>query len=191
MVPMPGGRRMEIATDLRLGPGDSVAVQGVCLTVTEVRPDLIAVDVSPETLRATTLGGLRPGALLNLEPPVRPDTPLGGHFVQGHVDVTAAITGLDEQGAFRRMTIAYPAAMAPLLIPKGSIAVDGVSLTVAALRDGAFEVQIIPHTWDHTSFRASRPGDRVNLEADMLGKYVVRIGELAGWGALRPAPERG
>lgn len=185
--PAGGGVRMRVATELTLDPGDSLATQGVCLTVTEVGAGAVVMDVSPETLRVTNLADLRPGSLVNLERPVRPDTPMGGHFVQGHVDGTGHIMAIDAEGDFRRVTITYPASLDRLLIPKGSIAVDGISLTVAALRARDFVVQIIPHTWTHTSLRASQPGDRVNLEADMLGKYVVRFAELAGWG-FRPVP---
>jgi riboflavin synthase len=129
----------------------------------------------------TTLGSLDVGSLVNLERPLRPDARMGGHFVQGHVDGTGRITALAPEGEFFRLAIGYPAALAPLFIPKGSIAVDGISLTVAALREGEFDVQIIPHTWTHTNLQASRVGDDVNLECDMLGKYVVRVAELAGW----------
>ena len=180
---MPGGVRMRLetplASDLRLG--DSLATNGVCLTVVDSDASSVAVEISPETLRVTTLGDLRPGALVNLERPLRPDSRMGGHFVQGHVDGTGLLTAMVEEGEFWRIVIGYPAGLAPFFIPKGSVAVDGISLTVAALRPTEFDVQIIPHTMTHTNLQGARVGDRVNIECDMLGKYVVRVAELAGW----------
>jgi riboflavin synthase len=177
---MPGGVKISIATELapELGVGDSLAHNGVCLTVVEADPAHVVTEVSPETLRVTSLGALEPGALVNLERPLRADSRLGGHFVLGHVDATGTITAIVQEGEFYRITITYPPHLAPLLIPKGSVAVDGISLTVAELRAGEFDVQIIPFTWDHTNLQASRLGDPVNLEADVLGKYVVRVAEL-------------
>jgi riboflavin synthase len=180
---MPGGIRLRIETPLagHLATGDSVAINGVCLTVIQGDPAHVSMDVSPETLRVTNLGQLQLGSLVNLERPVRADGLMGGHFVQGHVDATGRITAIVNEGEFWRFSFAYPSSLAPLLIPKGSIAVDGISLTVAALGAETFDVQIIPHTWSHTNFQASRPGDTVNLEGDMLGKYVLRLTELGGW----------
>jgi len=185
---MPGGVRLHVATPLagELARGDSVATSGVCLTVVGGDLEGFVTEVSPETLRVTTLGGLDVGSLVNLERPVRPDARMGGHFVQGHVDATGRITALAPEGEFFRVAVGYPAALAPLLIPKGSVAVDGISLTVAALREDEFDVQIIPHTWTQTNLQASRVGDAVNLECDMLGKYVVRVAELAGWPGRSP-----
>jgi riboflavin synthase len=182
---MPGGVRLGIHTGLagQLGSGDSLATNGVCLTVIDRAGDEVFMDVSPETLRVTNLGRLQPGALVNLERPVRPDGLMGGHFVQGHVDATGTITAIANEGDFWRFSFRYPAPLAPLLIPKGSIAIDGISLTVAALRTDEFDVQIIPHTWTHTNFQARQVGDLVNLEGDMLGKYVLRVAELGGWTA--------
>jgi riboflavin synthase len=189
LAALAGGVRLTVATELaaRLGPGDSLATNGVCLTVVATTPQTVAMDVSPETLRVTNLGGLGPGALVNLERPVRPDAPMGGHFVLGHVDATGVVTKVATEGDFWRITCEYPPEVAPLLILKGSIAVDGISLTVAALGERDFDVQIIPHTWTHTTLHTSRVGDRVNLECDVLGKYVVRIAELAGWARAHPA----
>ena len=177
---MPGGVRISIATELApdLGVGDSLAHNGVCLTVVAADGERVATEVSPETLRVTSLGALHPGALVNLERPLRADSRLGGHFVLGHVDATGTISAIAREGEFYRIAITYPPHLAPLLIPKGSVAVDGISLTVAELRAGEFDVQIIPFTWDHTNLQASRVGDPVNLEADVLGKYVVRVAEL-------------
>jgi len=187
---MPGGVRMRLetplASDLRLG--DSLATNGVCLTVVDSDASSVAVEISPETLRVTTLGDLRPGALVNLERPLRPDSRMGGHFVQGHVDGTGILTAMVEEGEFWRIVIGYPAGLAPFFIPKGSVAVDGISLTVAALRPTEFDVQIIPHTMTHTNLQGARVGDRVNIECDMLGKYVVRVAELAGWARAEAGP---
>lgn len=177
---MPGGVRLWIRSPLagEVAAGDSLAHNGVCLTVVGVDQGAIGTEVSPETLRVTALGALGPGDLVNLERPVRPSGLMGGHFVQGHVDATGEVVAVVEEGEFWRFTFTYPAALAPLFIPKGSIAVDGISLTVASLGDERFDVQIIPHTWTHTNLCRKRPGDRVNLECDMLGKYAVRAAEL-------------
>jgi riboflavin synthase len=177
---MPGGVRLRIATALsgELAAGDSIAHNGVCLTVVAAGGGELATEVSPETLRVTSLGALVPGGLVNLERPLRADSRLGGHFVLGHVDATGEVRRVVAEGEFYRIEIGYPAALAPLLIPKGSVAVDGISLTVAALGASSFDVQIIPFTWDHTNLRAAGPGTPVNLEADVLGKYVLRAAEV-------------
>lgn len=160
-----------------LAPGDSIAVNGVCLTAVAAGDDGFEADVSPETLRVTTLGGLRTGAVVNLERPLRADSRLGGHFVQGHVDGVGRIEAIAEEADFRRITLSFPPAMAASIVPKGSVAVDGVSLTVASLDSASFDVQIIPFTWEQTNLRASAAGDRVNLECDIIGKYVARAVE--------------
>jgi len=191
--PLPAGRRLRVDTPLveSLRPGDSVATSGVCLTVAERTAAAVDFDVSPETLAVTTLGVLRPGDRVNLARPLRADGHLGGHFVQGHVDGVGDVVGLGQEEEFWRITIAFPVALAPLLIPRGSVAIDGISLTVAALGEDRFEVQIIPHTWRHTNLSERRVGDVVNLECDMLGKYVWRAIQI---GAVRtvaqPAGER-
>ncbi|MFN8059384.1 MAG: riboflavin synthase [Vicinamibacterales bacterium] len=171
-----GGRSLAIDApfDDPLTLGESVSVNGVCLTVVTVDRRLCRFDVSPETLAVTSLGAVRAGSPVNLERAVRADTRMGGHFVQGHVDATGAIRGIDQEGEFWRVTVGFPAAFAGLLIPRGAVAVDGISLTVAALHADAFDVQIVPHTWRETNLHARRAGDVVNLEFDMLGKYVVR-----------------
>jgi riboflavin synthase len=130
--------------------------------------------VSPETLRVTALGRLVPGASVNLERPLAVGSRLGGHFVQGHVDGTGRVVSVHPEGEFYRVRVSFPPALAPYFIEKGSVAVDGISLTVASLGDTTFDVQIIPHTWTATTLRHTQPGDLVNLECDMVGKYVLR-----------------
>jgi len=176
------GVRLRIATTLarELAPGDSLAVNGVCLTVTVADADAVGADVGPETLRVTTLGGLRRRSLVNLERPLRADGRFGGHFVQGHVDAVGRIQDLKSDAGFHRLAVQFPASLAAFIVQKGSIAVDGISLTVAALAADRFDVQIVPFTMEHTNLRNAQPGDRVNLECDMVGKYVVRAMEAAG-----------
>lgn len=177
-----GGYRLRIASRLapELSPGDSVAVNGVCLTAIALDDGDLHADVGPETVRVTTLGSLREGSRLNLERPLRADSRFGGHFVQGHVDAIGTVEAMRREQDFHWLTVSYPVNLAPLLVPKGSIAVDGISLTVAALHDGRFDVMVIPFTMEHTNLGAIQRGDRVNLECDMVGKYVVRAVELAG-----------
>jgi riboflavin synthase len=158
-----------------LAPGDSIAVNGVCLTATASRSDGFVVDVSPETLRVTTLGAFAAGRVVNLERPLRADARLGGHFVLGHVDGVGRIRALRKDGTSYWFDIEAPAGISRLLIEKGSIAVDGVSLTVAKLDGAVFGVQVVPFTWQHTAIAFAKPGDPVNLEADVLGKYVARL----------------
>ncbi len=174
--PTPAGFRLRVSSTLadELEPGESVAVNGVCLTVIAADADGVHMDVSPETVRVTSLGGLKRGSLVNLERPVRADARMGGHFVQGHVDGTGTIEDLRHEGEHHWLTVRYPSLLAPYLVRKGSVAVDGISLTVAGLDGQRFDVQIIPFTWDNTNLRAARPKDLVNIECDILGKYVVR-----------------
>lgn len=181
--PAAAGYRLEVDTGLgqELVPGDSVAVNGVCLTVVSRDRDAFQTDISPETARVTTLGSLRPGTLVNLERPLKADARLGGHFVQGHVDAVGSLTGLRHDGECHWMTVSYPAALAAYIVHKGSIAVDGISLTVAALDGLSFDVQIVPFTWEHTNLKGATGRDAVNIECDILGKYVARIAEVAGW----------
>ncbi|HYX26011.1 MAG TPA: riboflavin synthase [Thermoanaerobaculia bacterium] len=185
-----GGIRLTIglSPDLaaRLGIGDSLAVSGVCLTVTEKGPDRVAVELSPETLSRTTLGGLRGGDAVNLEPALRMGDPLGGHWVQGHVDGTARVVDRRDLTDHRVLAFSLPPDLAPFLVEKGSVTVDGVSLTVSALRSDRFEVALIPHTLEVTTLSRLVPGDAVNLEMDVLGKYVHRI--LAARGLVAPLP---
>ena len=155
--------------------GDSIAVNGCCLTVTARDGDRLSFDLLAETLRITNIGDLSPGAKVNLEPALGAGAKMGGHFVQGHVDTTAAILDLSPQGQDHRLGIALPSEFAQLIVSKGSIAVDGISLTVAEVRDSSFVCWIIPHTLAETNLSTRHPGDRVNLEFDMLAKYVERI----------------
>jgi riboflavin synthase len=180
LTSVPSGFRMRVRTSLasELALGESVAVNGVCLTVIAIDDDELQADVGPETARVTTLGSLRTAQAVNVERSVRAGDRLGGHFVQGHVDGVGTIEGLRQDGDAHWLTIAFPMDLAPLLIPKGSVAVDGISLTVAALREWQFDVMIIPFTWAHTNLSSLRVADQVNLECDMLGKYVVRAAEL-------------
>lgn len=185
--PMAGGYRVRIESPLAADtkPGDSVAVNGVCLTALVVAQGEIHADIGPETVRVTTLGGLARGQRVNLERPMRFDGRLGGHFVLGHVDGVGVVEEIRPEGDSHWLTISYPAALAALFIRKGSVTVDGISLTVAGLDDRRIDLQIIPYTWDHTTLRDLKPGDKVNLECDVLGKYVVRAAEIAGLSDLR------
>jgi len=177
-----GGVRFRIETPLaaELKGGDSVAVNGVCLTAIVGDSSAIHAEVGPETLRVTTLGALTPGRLVNLERPLRADGRVGGHFVQGHVDAIGCIENRRPEAEFEWITVSFPPHLAPLLVSKGSIAVDGISLTVATLERDRFDVQIVPYTLEHTNLCAAKARDLVNLECDMIGKYVVRAAELAG-----------
>ncbi len=179
--PMAGGYRVRIATDLaaETEPGDSLAVNGVCLTAIVAADGEVHADVGPETARITTLGAVARGQRVNLERPVRADARLGGHFVLGHVDGMGTVEDLRPDGESLWITIGYPAALAALFIRKGSVAVDGVSLTIAGLDAQRFDVMIVPYTRAHTTLGALTRGDRVNLECDVLGKYVLRAAEVA------------
>lgn len=178
---MPAGYRIRIATSLaaQVAPGDSLAVNGVCLTAILSADGEIHADIGPETARVTTLGRLRPGQPVNLERALQLDGRLGGHLVQGHVDGIGIVNDIRPDADCRWVTVSFPGNLAPLLIRKGSIAVDGVSLTLAGLGEREFDLQIIPFTWQHTALSTLQPGDRVNLECDMIGKYVARSLELA------------
>jgi riboflavin synthase len=155
--------------------GDSIAVNGVCLTAIDVRADSFAADGSAETLQRSTLGRLRSGSTVNLERAVTPATRLGGHIVQGHVDGRGRYLSATEHGGSWTIRIAYPREMARYLVFKGSVAVEGISLTVAELADEYFEIAVIPKTWDVTNLSHLKPNDEVNLEADIIAKYVERI----------------
>jgi riboflavin synthase len=180
--PTSGGFRLRIASSLgsELTPGDSLAVCGVCLTVILSDAGEVHADIGPETVRVTTLGSLPRGSLVNLERPMRADGRFGGHFVQGHVDAIGHIEELRTDSEFQWMTVSFPSELAPYIVHKGSIAVDGISLTVSGLGTDRFDVQLVPFTLDHTNLKQAQIRDRVNLEVDLVGKYVVRAAELAG-----------
>ncbi|MFN2510395.1 MAG: riboflavin synthase [Pyrinomonadaceae bacterium] len=155
--------------------GDSIAVSGVCLTALSVTRDSFAADVSRETMQRSTLGKVLLGAPVNLERAVTPATRLGGHIVQGHVDARGRFLGATDHGGSWTVRISYPQEIGQYLVFKGSIAVEGVSLTIAGLTDDYFEIALIPKTWEVTNFSHLRPEDEVNLEADIIAKYVERI----------------
>lgn len=155
--------------------GDSIAVNGVCLTALDVTPGSFAADVSGETLKRSTIGRLRVGSKVNLERAVTPSTRLGGHIVQGHVDAAGEFLGAEKEGDFWTVRIGYPDPVARYLVEKGSVSVEGISLTVAALTDRHFDIAVIPKTWEMTNLSHLKKGDPVNLEADIIAKYVERI----------------
>ena len=164
------------ATAAAAVPGDSVAVDGCCLTVTSAADGELAFDAVPETIARTNLGRLGSGADVNLEPALRAGAPLGGHFVQGHVDGTARVQRLEPEGEGARLTLELPRGLLRYCVEKGSIAIDGVSLTIAALRDDGIELALVPFTLEHTTLGAAAPGDELNVEVDLLAKYAERLG---------------
>jgi len=155
--------------------GDSVSVDGVCLTVTSRTDGRLTFHAVPETLGRSSLGRLRPGVAVNLEPALRAGEPLGGHYVQGHVDGVGRVRSLEPEGGGARLTVDVPTGLLRYCVEKGSIAVEGVSLTIAALDDAGFAVALVPHTLGVTTLGALRPDDPVNLEVDVLAKYVERL----------------
>jgi len=157
-------------------PGDSVSVSGVCLTVTAATNGSLAFDAVPETIARTNLGRLAAGSRVNLEPALSAGEPLGGHFVQGHVDGTARVGRLEPEGAGARLTLALPPDLLRYCVEKGSIALDGVSLTIAAVRNDGIEIALVPFTLEHTTLAAAAPGDELNVEVDLLAKYAERLG---------------
>ena len=175
----PTGARLRVRASTVLAdafPGASIAVNGVCLTAVDLQPGSFAADLAPETLSRTNLGDLRPGARLNLERPLSPSGRLGGHMVQGHVDGTGEFLALESLGNDNWwLRIRVPPELDRYLIEKGSVAVDGISLTVARIVHCELAVTIIPHTFEHTTLGAYQPGARVNLECDMLAKYVEKL----------------
>lgn len=183
---LPTGCRLRIGTALgaELRAGESVAVNGVCLTATCADATGFSADVSPETLRVTTLGAFDVGRRVNLERPLCADGRVGGHFVLGHVDAVGTIEAFRPDGESYWLSVIYPASLASLLVHKGSVAVDGISLTVASLDDRRFGVQIVPFTLEHTALADARAGDTVNLEADIIGKYVARQRDVLAGQAL-------
>ncbi|MFQ5898304.1 MAG: riboflavin synthase [Candidatus Methylomirabilia bacterium] len=170
-------------------PGVSLAVNGVCLTVVERSGGAVGFDLGPETLQVSTLGDLVPGELVNVERPLRLGAPLGGHLVLGHVDGVGTVTAMVPEGEAMRLRVAFAdSSLQRYLIPKGSVAVDGVSLTVASLLPGAFEVMLIPHTAAATTLGRRSVGTRVNLEMDLIGKYLFRFLETDPQLSRRGAP---
>ena len=174
------GSRITIAAKIvtsDVSNGDSIAVNGVCLTALDVTPTSFAADASPETLDRTTLGSLLEGSPVNLERAVTPSTRLGGHIVQGHVDSRGELISATQEGDFWTVRIGFPHEFGKYLVFKGSVTVEGISLTVAALHENHFDIALIPKTWDMTNLSSLKPGDAVNLEADVIAKYVERMME--------------
>jgi riboflavin synthase len=177
--PRQAGARLRLRAPLvasDLAEGDSVSVSGVCLTAVELKPGSFAADVSPETLKRSTLGALRPGSAVNLERALKPSSRMGGHIVQGHVDGAGSIESIDQSGGGDWwLTIRVPDALDPYFVFKGSIAIDGISLTLAQVEPCRVSVAVIPHTYQNTTLKSCRPGDAVNIETDVLAKYVEKM----------------
>ncbi len=172
------GARLEIRAEKVVDgtlEGDSISVNGVCLTALQIGKKGFAADVSTETLNCSTLGRLKKGDAVNLERAVTPATRLGGHIVQGHVDCRGEFVSAVGEGDFRTVTISYPPEIGRYLVNKGSVTVEGISLTIADLTDTSFEVAVIPKTWEMTNLSLLEPGDPVNLEVDVMAKYVERL----------------
>ena len=185
ITPLGDGRDMRLvigtswANTAEIPLGASIACSGCCLTAVEVGADWFAADASAETLSKTTLGGWAVGTRVNLERPLRVGDELGGHIVSGHVDGVAEVLAAAAENGSTRWTFRVPAALARFIAPKGSVAVDGGSLTVNEVDGDSFGVNIIPHTAAVTTFGLLRPGDRVNIEIDTLARYVARLGEFS------------
>ncbi|MDQ3070309.1 MAG: riboflavin synthase [Acidobacteriota bacterium] len=171
-----GGLRFRIGTRLggELAAGESISVNGVCLTAIEPSAGSFAADISPATIEVTTLGKLAAGARVNLERALQAGGRFGGHMVLGHVDGVGEITAFAPEGDHHWLSVDVPPALAKFLVQKGSVALDGISLTIARLHGSHAGIQIVPHTLGHTSLNGLRPGDLVNLECDIIGKYVVQ-----------------
>jgi riboflavin synthase alpha subunit len=170
--------RLRVESSIAAAVGDSVAIDGVCLTVVDGDHKTLAFDAVPETLARTTLGRLGPGTAVNLEAALRAGEPLGGHYVQGHIDGTGRVRSVEDEGEGKRVWVDAPKEILRYCVEKGSIAVDGVSLTVAGLDDDGFAVALVPHTLEATTLGKAASGDAVNLEADVLAKYVERLAGL-------------
>ena len=162
-----------VTSDLK--DGDSIAVNGVCLTAIDVSSDGFCADVSPETLQRTTINDLRAGSPVNLERAATPTTRLGGHFVQGHVDGRGTFLSTEQTGDFHTVKIGFPPELAKYFVEKGSVAIDGISLTIAALHKDHFDIAVIPKTWESTNISTYTPVAAVNIEADVIAKYVERL----------------
>jgi len=167
--------RLRVESAIAAAIGDSVAIDGVCLTVVDGDRKTLAFDAVPETLARTTLGGLEPGRPVNLEPALKAGEALGGHYVQGHVDGVGRIRSVEPEGDGRRVWVDAPPEILHYCVEKGSIAVDGISLTVADLDDDGFAVALVPHTLAVTTLGRAATGDEVNLESDVLAKYVEKL----------------
>jgi riboflavin synthase len=180
------GSRLRIRAKLaaELEPGDSIAVNGACLTATSAADGSFEAEVMNQTLSLTTLGALEPHANVNLELPLRPTDRLGGHLVQGHVDGTGTVSSLEDDGFAKRLRVRLGEELAPYVAERGSIAIEGVSLTLAAVGADWIEVSLIPETFERTTLGALTPGDRVNLECDVLARYVQR--QLAAGSGVSP-----
>lgn len=189
-----GGARLKVRAAKVMGDmkeGDSISVDGVCLTAVELRKDGFSADVSPETLKRSTLGGLASGSPVNLERALTPGSRIGGHIVQGHVDTTGEIESIDQAGAGNWwLTVRPYEELDRYLVEKGSVAVDGISLTIAAVEVGRFSIAIIPHTFEQTALKFKRPGDPVNIEADILAKHVEKLLQAAGAAGGKLTAER-
>lgn len=188
--PERGGLRLAIRASFESGPltpGESVAVSGPCLTVERATPDGFEAFASSETLARTTLARARAGRAVNLERALGVGARLGGHFVSGHVDGVGRVRRVAPDGEARRLMVLAPPEVRPLLAVKGSVAVDGVSLTVVEVRGAEFSVMLVPHTLRHTTLLALRPGDEVNVEADLIARYVAATLRHRGAGSVSPA----
>ncbi len=178
IAPLQAGSRLLIATAIatsEISMGESICVNGACMTVVEISETTFAVDVSAESLRCTTLGGLEVGDAVNLERSIRLQDRLGGHLVSGHVDGTGCVEAIRPEGESSIYRFSVPVSLSPLLVEKGSVAVDGISLTCFNCEHDGFDVAVIPHTTSVTTLGNRRPGDAVNIENDLLGKYVARL----------------
>jgi len=171
------GLRVRIDTHLAgdLLEGESIAVNGVCLTAISINQDSFAADVSPETARVTSIAGLKTGSIVNLERSLSANGRFGGHVVQGHIDDVGAIIEIVREADFWRVKIGYPEVLRQYIVYKGAIAIDGISLTVAQIGQSELDVQIVPFTWEHTNLNSRSSGDQVNLECDIIGKYVAQM----------------
>ncbi len=179
----PEGGFLKVRTSLSgIVTGDSVAVNGACLTAVEVDGESVSFEISPETFSRTNLGLLKRGDPVNLERALRADSRLGGHFVLGHVDFTARILSFERRGDHRELVVEIPPRWSAYFVEKGSVAIDGVSLTVNRLTDSGVSINVIPHTLERTNLKVRRAGDLVNVEVDVIGKYVLRF--LSGRGDL-------
>jgi riboflavin synthase alpha subunit len=167
--------RIAAAESAQAAPGDSISVSGCCLTVTAADGEALEFDAVPETIARTTLGALEAGAEVNLEPALRAGEPLGGHFVQGHVDGRARVAAVEPEGDGARLRVQLPPELHRYCVEKGSLAIDGVSLTIAALQDDGVELALVPFTLEHTTLGALGTGNEVNVEVDLLAKYAERL----------------